>query len=133
MQVRNAVLRSLQSIRYNKKDKDIANKIGHNLEGKVVLFYDQSSKDGTLVHNFLKRLSNAEEFLKDFFIVSEVVLAKSSDDLVQDVSLPWLYLKSMHASGSKCPRCWRWSNSTFKEHVCARCVDALKQCNKLPI
>ncbi len=68
--------------------------IGGSLEAKVKLQADSETFD------LLKRY---EHDLASLFIVSEVVLERSTGDTVN--------VEVAHADGAKCERCWNWSTS----------------------
>ena len=65
----------------------------------------------------LRRLRAVEADLPMIFIVSQVTLAEGDGPVSVAVA---------HASGDKCPRCWRFvGDLTTAEGVCGRCADAV--------
>lgn len=88
--------------------------IGQSLDAKVTI---QISEQDPLF-SILKR---HEEFLSEYFIVSQVILSKSDKEME---------IKVEHADGVRCPRSWRWVDSlvtagAFGE-VSVRCREVLK-------
>jgi isoleucyl-tRNA synthetase len=71
-------------------------------------------------YDFLK---DYEEELDDIFIVSQVVLRKSSDASFR--------IKVAPAEGEKCERCWHYRTDVGKDSVfptvCARCAKVLRE------
>jgi isoleucyl-tRNA synthetase len=131
LEARDAVMKSLQSVRANKKDGDDPTKIKHNLEGRATMYLDTSDEKAKSVATLLQEQSNPEEFLKEVFAVSDVVLQNDPTGLEVN-GLKWLYLKSSRVDGKKCPRCWRWTHTKHEDHenVCSRCFNVLKDVGK---
>lgn len=102
--------------------------IKHSLEAKVKLFIDSADKDGQEVTEALYAIDKCFEgsirFLEDFFIVSKASLSESDEDL-SPTELEWLKIKVENASGTKCPRCWKWENKEA-EDLCKRCQNVLE-------
>ncbi|MCC6544517.1 MAG: isoleucine--tRNA ligase [Nitrospirae bacterium] len=97
--------------------------IGHSLEAHVDIFSDQE------LYTFLN--DNSGE-LVSFFIVSSVTTHSSSPppDIYQSSEINGLSIRISRAGGSKCSRCWNYSETVGQdtEHpaVCSRCAEALR-------
>ena len=97
--------------------------IGHSLEAHVDIFSDQD------MHAFLQ--DNSGE-LVSFFIVSSVTTHCNTPppDIFQSSEINGLSIQISRAGGSKCSRCWNYSETVGKdtEHpaVCSRCTEALR-------
>ncbi|HLV10381.1 MAG TPA: isoleucine--tRNA ligase [Halanaerobiales bacterium] len=105
-------------------------KIGNSLEAKVVIV-PANEKQG----EFLDK--NKDE-LADLFIVSQVEFglgleqfAGDSDSTVHQGSETGLKVAVINASGSKCERCWKYSETvgSDKAHpdLCERCLGVVKE------
>jgi isoleucyl-tRNA synthetase len=105
--IRQEVSKVLEEARKNKE-------IGHSLDAKVTLDVNEKTYD------FLK---DYEEELDDIFIVSQVVLRKSSDTSFRVEVAP--------AEGEKCERCWHYREDVGQDSayptVCARCAAVLRR------
>src|SRR3989337_743980 len=116
LKVRGEVAKALEIAR---KDR----LIGHSLEAHVDIFSDQD------LHTFLK--DNSME-LVSFFIVSSVTIHFNTPppDVFQSSEINGLSIQVSRAGGSKCNRCWNYSESVGQdtEHpaVCRRCAEALR-------
>jgi isoleucyl-tRNA synthetase len=108
--VRSEVQRLLEVARRDKL-------IGSSLEAKVVL-----SPEGDL-KPFLEK--HAAE-LPALLIVSKVELGPAPEGAIRCEALP-LAIRIERAPGTKCPRCWNYSEAIDGSHpVCVRCTEALK-------
>lgn len=120
--IRDAVLKAIEQ-------KRAAGIVKHSYEAAVTLYIDPMCREAALWHLMLERLSNRNEdttrFLKDWFIVSGVAVVQDMAGLEQ-TELPWLRVKIEHAGGVKCPRCWRWDDTTDEQQLCRRCASVLK-------
>ncbi|MBI5075280.1 MAG: isoleucine--tRNA ligase [Nitrospirae bacterium] len=96
--------------------------IGNSLEAKVRLY---------LPSEYRQLAEQYAAFLPMFFLVSAVTL---SGDVLSEAHegtvIKGLYVLVERSAGSKCQRCWNWSESvgTFSDipEVCDRCYDAVK-------
>jgi len=96
--------------------------IGNSLEAKIRLY---------LPAEYQQLAEQYAEFLSMFFLVSSVTL---SDDVLPDAHegtvIKGLQVLVERAVGSKCQRCWNWSESvgSFSDipEVCGRCYEAVK-------
>jgi isoleucyl-tRNA synthetase len=91
--------------------------IGNSLEAKVIL---------TLPENYRNILSDYRDFLPTFFIVSAVEISDTTRaDSYKSSEIDGLEIAVERAPGSKCQRCWNWSESvgTFDKapELCERC------------
>ena len=103
--------------------------IKHSYEAQVTFALAAGSKEHALLQSFMAELThrghNVERFLKDWFVVSRVIMATDPVGLAQS-SVPWVFVSAVHAHGVKCPRCWRWEESTHTAALCGRCQAAIK-------
>ncbi len=110
IEIRTIALSALEDART--KDKII----GSSLEAKLIL--KASDED----YAFLNSIN--EDSLKDFFIVSELVLEKKEPSEI-DITKA----EVQRASGEKCLRCWKYDTSVGKhdDHpdICDRCYDVI--------
>ena len=119
--VRGAVLKSLEELRGQ-------GVIKHSLDAQVTLYissYKDAAKIGTLfgmIHN-----QTLEQFLKEYFIVSQVTIATHAGDMPQVA--PGLFVTTSKADGGKCARCWQWEKFDLydqEQQLCMRCQKALR-------
>ena len=97
--------------------------IGNSLEAKVRLY---------LPAEYRQLAEQYAAFLPMFFLVSSVAL---NDDVLPEAHdgtvIKGLQVLVERSAGSKCQRCWNWSESvgTFTDipEVCGRCYDAVHQ------
>lgn len=118
--LRDAVLKAIEE----QRKLDL---VKHSLEAKVTLYLAQDAPEVESINFLLKYLTkneNINRFYKDWFIVSQIDLAKSQDGL-EKTDLAWASIKVEHALGDKCPRCWQWEETGHAEKLCARCAAVL--------
>ena len=112
--VRNEVTRALEIARNEKL-------IGHSFDAKVILHVEGS------LYDFLKEFD--PWVLREFFIVSQVELRRGGKGAVEAEQLKGLSITVEKAPGSKCPRCWVYSEeigvSDRYPDLCPRCVRVL--------
>jgi isoleucyl-tRNA synthetase len=115
IEVRNAALKVLEAARR-------ADVIHSPLEAKVTLSADDSLRP--LVEKYLAEWPT-------LLIVSQVELEPYTGSSGEESSLPGLKIRVEHASGSKCARCWTYSEQVGKDdiypEVCERCLAALHE------
>ena len=120
--LRSALLKTIE----NQRQQGL---IKHSLEAKLRVFIDLKFKDKDSLGGFFRTLrgqdQSTEQFLKELMIVSQVEIVKSKDGL-EKTELPGLFAKVEKADGQKCPRCWHWSESKNKDHLCDRCEKIVK-------
>jgi len=79
---------------------------------------------GSLQNREFDRLKRYEEYLPELFILSQVNLIEDPKANEVEVSLD-------HATGERCPRCWRWVEKLVETNewgpVSERCAEALKE------
>lgn len=118
--VRNEVTKALELARKEKR-------IGLALDAKVLI-----KLPGEIEELFIEK----EELLKQITIVSQLGFSDLKDtdqqeDLWKSEEIEGLVVKVSKASGSKCERCWTWSEDTGAsknfEGVCGRCANVLEQ------
>jgi isoleucyl-tRNA synthetase len=91
--------------------------IGNSLEAKV------------LIKSELKELKELEEYLKEIFIVSEVIFTSEINSRYSFEGKLGSY-GVQKAEGNKCPRCWMFSVDVGKDGefgtLCERCIGVVK-------
>lgn len=114
--LRAAVLKAIE-------DKREAGAIKHSREAWVKLYCNNNNIQD-LLQKYLQG-QTVTDFFKEFFIVSDVTICNTSNDLEQSL-LPGLYLSTETIEGIKCPRCWQWQKvKTLSDAVCSRCQKIL--------
>ncbi len=119
--VRNEVTKALETARREKR-------IGLALDALVTLH---------LPDGLAERLAGREELMRQIAIVSQLQFTETApgqgDGIWASDELPGLVVKVERARGSKCERCWTWSEDVGKESrfgdVCGRCASVLDQLN----
>ncbi len=116
-EVRSALLKAIEL----QREKSI---IKHSLEAQVTLYIDPQAEYYQKINTFFVSLEDkgeaAEEFLKEFLIVSQCAIAISNNNL-EETELKGLFARVEHAAGMKCPRCWQWDITEDPDHLCNRC------------
>jgi isoleucyl-tRNA synthetase len=116
MRLREEVNKSLEQARTD-------GRIGGSLRARVIV--DTSDAD-TL--DFLRSFGDDLRFL---FITSEVAFAAAGDGAFRSTDVPGLAIGIEPASGSKCQRCWNYTQDVGQDadwpDVCARCAEAVRQ------
>ena len=113
-EVRSALLKAIELLRED-------GVIKHSLEADVRLFVDKEKLPA--IADFIaikKEKQSAEDFLKEFLIVSHVSTQDNKDGLEETI-LPGLFAYVAHAKGKKCPRCWNWDITEHEHGLCRRC------------
>ncbi len=119
--MRSAVLKAIEGLR----EQGI---VKHSLEARVALFIDEGSLLAaleTIFQGARDQGQTVEDFLKELFIVSQVVMLPSAT-ASQKTDVEGLYVDVAHAHGDKCPRCWNWDITTNEYKLCNRCQKVLK-------
>lgn len=119
MSLRNEVTKSLEVAR---KDK----KIGNSIDAKVTVYL------GDNLQTMRDAMANMDMAIEDFFIVSQFVVddfAKVPEDAEKAEGFDNLAIKIDTASGKKCARCWKYSETVGADaaypDVCERCAKVL--------
>lgn len=98
--------------------------IGSSLEAKLIFYLPDEQ---------LSLLMDYKDFLPTLFITSQVdiypVKQKPDGSYYESTEIKDMFIKVEHAEGTKCERCWNWSNTTGKfhehPHICERCYIAI--------
>jgi len=95
--------------------------IGNSLEARLMLF---------LPDEYRKLAAAYVSFLPIFFLVSSLQLSDDPPpDAYESVAVKGLRIRVERAAGSKCQRCWNWSESvgTFSDipEVCDKCYNVV--------
>lgn len=120
--------------------------VKHSLEAKVTIVMNRDKDNISLLKELLDEVESIgqskHEFLKEFCIVSDCEIIDEEDEDQDDVdtddesfaefsdciqSDSGLHVKAEHASGSKCPRCWKWEASGDQDGLCARCQKVVRR------
>jgi isoleucyl-tRNA synthetase len=134
--LRSSVLKAIEKLRQQGIVK-------HSLEAKVTIVMDTKKDDMSLLKEIFDEVESTgqskHEFLKEFFITSECEII-DFEDTDQDIDeedfeefidcVPknsGLSVKAEHASGTKCPRCWKWEASAHKDGLCDRCKKVVER------
>ena len=119
MSLRNEVTKSLEVAR---KDK----KIGNSIDAKVTVYL------GDNLQPMRDAMANMDMAIEDFFIVSQFVVddfANVPEDAEKAEGFDNLAIKINTASGKKCSRCWKYSETVGADaahpDVCERCAKVL--------
>jgi len=116
--VRDALLKSIE----REREKGL---IKHSLEVRITIAFMLPQDQQAIINNFIKILlahdQTFESFLKEFLIVSQVIITTATSNL-NETSLQGLYAYVEHAQGQKCPRCWQWEVSQDPDLLCKRCA-----------
>ena len=102
--------------------------IKHSLEARVTLYIDPEHETLRLFDDLLKNLKGqtAEDFLREFLIVSQVEIVADKKDL-EATTLSGLYARAETARGTKCPRCWQWEETKNAHGLCNRCAEIVEK------
>lgn len=114
--IRNAVTRLMEPLRQSKT-------LGLSLDASLTLYLSQENRE---------RLEKLDADLREFFIVSQFELADlelAPAEAVKDAALPGTAFRIEKAKGTKCSRCWMYSeeigaNPNYPD-VCPRCANVL--------
>jgi len=122
--------------------------IKHSLEAKVTIKMNTSHESARVIDTLLTEVEKygqtKEQFLKEYFIVSQCSFDDYEDaedyedeELVDEegyeafsdcvLSDSGLLVKAGHADGVKCPRCWQWEVTDHQHGLCARCQRVVVQ------
>ncbi len=71
-------------------------------------------------------ISEKEEFLRTFLLVSEVHFQSESQEADREI-LPGLKGRVEKAGGQKCPRCWMWHQTAHDHGLCPRCEKVISE------
>ena len=119
--IRSAMLKETEPLREQ-------NIIKRSLDAKITMFVDPDGPEGKRLQQFFNDLEakgeSAEQFFKDFAILSQFAFAPSPDGLTE--AYPGVYLKAEKAAGEKCPRCWQWTQTKREHNLCNRCYELVK-------
>ncbi len=114
LDVRSSILKAIEG-------KREVGMIKHPLEARIILNINFGNERADIMKNFFESLQasgqTAEEFFKEFLIVSQVVFAPTAQGL-DETTIPGLHVAVERALGTKCPRCWQWEEQLG---LCKRC------------
>lgn len=121
LQIRTAVLKRLEELR-------TADIIRHSLDARISIHISSAFEGYGSLQLLLNSISgqNLEQFLKEYFIVSQIDLSNSALSDMQEI-IPGVFVGVNKALGEKCVRCWQWSTDIQADGLCARCVDVLNK------
>ena len=115
-QLRDGVNVALEAARAEKK-------IGKALEAKIVLVTDKPVAESNLAET--QKVFGA--YWDDLFIVSAVEVREDADLYAKAAETPLEGVRVLveKAPGVKCPRCWKYSESTHPDGLCPRCAEVV--------
>ena len=123
VEARSKFLSGLETMRANKE-------IGKSLEAEITVLYDPERSSGP-TYALVNSLRKFSKSLEELYGVARVSL---KSDLISESSTSRCVdyrLEYNRASGTKCDRCWRYTDDVGTEGryptVCARCADALEK------
>ncbi len=118
--IREQVLKALEGVRAQ-------GIIGHSLDARVQICLTKDFANFEKIFNLFAKLSgqNISEFLKEYFIVSQVEILQEPLSLM-GAPVPGLFVLVDKAIGEKCPRCWQWMPECNGDNTCDRCTKVLK-------
>jgi isoleucyl-tRNA synthetase len=121
-EIRSALLKAIEL----QREKQI---IKHSLEAQVTIYLDPQADYYQKMHNFFMLLEDkgeaAEDFLREFLIVSQCTIAQEATHL-EETELQGLFARVEHAAGKKCPRCWQWDITQDPDDLCRRCQKIIR-------
>jgi isoleucyl-tRNA synthetase len=104
--------------------------IKHPLEARVTIYSDPNGPTHDALAYFFSYIQasqqTVEEFMREFVIVSQMVIAQEKADITESTLLKGVYISVDHAQGVKCPRCWQWVENPKEHDLCARCYAIIK-------
>ena len=115
-EIRSALLKAIEK----KREKGL---IKHPLEAKITVNFDSTNKNIFFVIKFIEsaqKLSgkSVEDFFKELMVVSQFII---SDKKQEPTDIEGLTASVEVAEGHKCPRCWKFEDSSNKDGLCNRC------------
>lgn len=113
--IRSALLKGIEELR-------ASGVLAHSLQARLTIHLDPATMHNLapLMNSLKDNKQTLEEFLQEFVIVSQVVMAVKSDGL-QQTTCKGVWLAVEHAHGVKCPRCWKWHTDKHEHDLCSRC------------
>jgi isoleucyl-tRNA synthetase len=120
--LRAAILKAIE----NKRESGL---IKHPLEVSLTLYIDASGPYADALQLFFDAIvtshQEVEQFLREFTIVSQCVIAKERGSLAESSVLKGVFIGVEYAKGIKCPRCWQWDEQPQLHDLCRRCYALL--------
>jgi len=119
--VRDAVLKAIEL----QREQGI---IKHSLESRALIFFDEPllKELKPLFDRIQASGQSLVNFLREFFIVSQVEIKGKSEGLV-DSQLSGLKIQIERARGEKCPRCWQYDVTLHEHNLCERCFNIISE------
>ena len=117
--LRGAVLKGIEELR----EKGV---VKLPLETRVTVHLDDAlMKELSLLTDRLKQhKQDLPSFLKEFFIVSQLIVANDAASL-NPTAVKGFAINVEPAHGDKCPRCWQWDQTDHEHKLCNRCQRVL--------
>lgn len=121
--IRSGVLRAIE-------EKRATGVIKHSLEARVLIFIHPEADGKRLYESLLSLLSekkrSEDAFFKEWYIISQYVRLTHLQEGMNEIGSTGFFVSVEHAHGTKCPRCWMWSEQTHTEDgLCDRCSTVL--------
>jgi len=116
--VRSAVLKAIEK----QREQGV---IKHSLESRILISFEGEllKELQPLFERIEKSGQSLMDFLREFFIVSQVLMQPSGlrgDDNGLKVDVE-------RAQGEKCPRCWQYDTAPERDNLCRRCYKIVEK------
>ena len=111
---RSALLKAIE----NARDLKI---IKHSLEAVVYFSYSEKFSDFSFLSKFVSlclRDVTLDDHLSETLVVSRASCVSAHDYDLNEI-VPGIFVSVVHSAGLKCPRCWKWHDSS--QELCHRC------------
>ena len=101
--------------------------VRHSLDASISLHISSRFEGYNQLELLFHSLSgqNLEQFLKEYFIVSQVFLPDVVASNMHE-TIPGVFLSVNKAAGEKCVRCWQLVPEVLQDGLCSRCYAILK-------
>lgn len=119
--VRREVLKAIEKLRE-------AGTVKVGTETKVTFFINSADATGKMFSEFLEKIIKKKGLpavLCEWFLVSQVDRVWSQGGDLGETQVPWFSVKVESARGVKCPRCWKYEETSQPEGLCNRCASTL--------
>jgi isoleucyl-tRNA synthetase len=119
--VRDAVLKAIEL----QREKGI---IKHSLESRVLILFDKDllKELSPLFERISASGQNLTQFLREFFIVSQVEITNDTT-LLSPTQVKGAAVAVERAQGKKCPRCWQYDAHSERDDLCRRCYKIVEK------
>ncbi len=119
-QIRRDVLKAIEKMRE-------AGTVKVGTETRITFFIDAKDDAGKKFSEFLDTIIKKKGLpavLSEWFLVSQVERVWERGAL-EATQLAWFSVGAEPARGEKCPRCWRYEQTSHEDGLCSRCVSVV--------